>query len=122
MPWIYSQSTGQLTHNGSFITNGYSGAGFTAATGRNNAAMQDVPFQGPIPAGEYHIGNAYHHPSKGPIVMNLDPVGHNALGRTEFRIHGTNSSNNASQGCIILPPNIRSQINNSSDKVLLVQP
>ena len=34
--------------------------------------------------------------------MNLTPLGHNALGRTGFMIHGNNVQDNASQGCVIL--------------------
>ena len=122
MPWMYSQSTGQLHHDGVLIGTGYSGAGFNAATGRNNPSMQNVPNQGPIPTGQYQIGASYNHPQKGPISMNLTPIGHNALGRSGFMIHGNNVQNNASQGCILLGPAIRQQIAASSDHVLVVHP
>lgn len=122
MPWSYSQSAGQLRLNGVLIGTGYSGAGLNISTGRNNPAMQNVPNQGPIPTGQYQIGAAYNHPQKGPTSMNLSPVGHNALGRSGFMIHGNNIQNNASQGCIILGPAIRQQIAASSDSVLVVQP
>ena len=42
MPWEYSQSTGQLRHNGTLIATGYSGAGMNSGTGRNNPAMEAV--------------------------------------------------------------------------------
>jgi len=122
MAWTYSQSTGQLKHNGTVVGTGYSGAGMTTATGRNNPAMQSLHNQGPIPQGHYHIGTAYFHRHKGPITMNLTPVGHNAFGRTEFRIHGDNAANNASEGCVILGPTIRHQISASGDAALLVVP
>lgn len=122
MTWTYSQASGQLFRNAVFVGSGYSGAGLTAATGRNNPAMQNVPNQGPIPTGQYQIGPAYNHPHKGPTCMNLTPVGHNALGRNGFMIHGNNVQNNASQGCIILGPQIRQQIASSGDTALLVQP
>lgn len=122
MSWTYSQSTGELRHNGVLVGTGYSGAGATAAAGRNNPAMQGAHDQGPIPAGEYHVGNAYSHPQKGPTVMALTPVGHNALGRNGFLIHGNNAQNDASQGCIILGPAIRQQISASGDTQLFVQP
>ncbi|CAD5372059.1 conserved hypothetical protein [Rubrivivax sp. A210] len=122
MPWTYSQSTGQLRHNGTLVGTGYSGAGLTSAGGRNNPAMQNVPNQGPIPAGQWQIGNAYQHANKGPTSMNLSPVGHNALGRSAFMIHGNNVQNNASQGCIILGPALRQQIAASGDTQLTVQP
>jgi len=122
MPWTYSQSTGQLRHNGTVAGTGYSGAGQTAAAGRNNPAMQGTPNQGPIPAGQWNVGNAYQHPTKGPTSMNLTPVGHNALGRSAFMIHGNNVQNNASQGCIILGPNQRQLIAASGDHILTVVP
>lgn len=122
MPWTYSQSTGQLRHNGQLVGTGYSGAGMTSTTGRNNVSMQSIPNQGPIPQGQWHVGGAYNHPTKGPTVMALTPDGHNALGRTAFLIHGNNAQNNASQGCIILAPAIRQQIANSGDTTLTVTP
>lgn len=121
MTWSYSQTSGQLNWNSVYIGTGYAGAGLSAETGRNNPAMQNVPNQGPIPTGQYQIGPAYNHPHKGPTCMNLTPVGHNALGRSGFMIHGNNVQNDASQGCIILGPQIRQQIANSGDSVLLVQ-
>lgn len=122
MPWTYSQATGELRRNGVVVGSGYSGAGTNAATGRNNPAMDGIPFQGPIPTGRYHIGNAFHHPQKGTTSMLLTPVGHNALGRNGFMIHGNNAQNSASQGCVILGPAIRQQISNSGDSQLTVQP
>ena len=94
----------------------------SAVTGRNNAAMQGTPNQGPIPAGQWTIGTAYNHANKGPTSMNLTPLGHNALGRSAFMIHGNNVQNNASQGCIILGPAFRQAIANSGDHILTVLP
>ena len=54
--------------------------------------------------------------------MALTPVGHVAFYRSDFLIHGNNSANNASEGCIILPPLARHQIANSPDKELVVEP
>jgi len=120
MPWTYHQATGQLFHNGVLVGTGYSGGGTTAATGRNNPSMQGLANQGPIPTGQYTVGASYQHPLKGPTSMNLAPLGHAALGRTGFMIHGNNVQNNASQGCIIMGPAIRQQIANSGDTVLNV--
>lgn len=121
MPWTYSQSTGQLHRDGAVVGTGYSGAGTTTAEGRNNPAMQGQADTGPIPRGEYSIGASHYSTNTGPATLNLTPVGHNALGRTAFRIHGNNAANNASHGCIILPPAIRQQIANSGDTVLNVE-
>jgi hypothetical protein len=52
--------------------------------------------------------------------MDLAPVGHNALGRDGFMIHGDNIRHDASTGCVILPRYIRDQISNSGDNQLEV--
>ncbi len=75
-----------------------------------------------IHTGQYQLGNSYNHPQKGPTSMNLQPAGHNVLGRSVFMIYGNNIQNNASQSCIIMSPAIRQQISTSGDHVLMVQP
>ncbi|WP_350027887.1 RHS repeat-associated core domain-containing protein [Methylovulum psychrotolerans] len=124
LDWIYDQSTGGVTHvdengNSSSVGTGYAGNG----AGRNNPAMQNVPDVGPIPQGTYDIGSGHSSRNTGPNTMNLTPrQGTNTFGRDLFRIHGDNSSHNASHGCIVLGPNIRNQINNSGDHTLQVVP
>lgn len=114
--WTYSQRTGELDHDSVFEGLGYSGKG----EGRNNPEMEAVASEGPIPAGLYSIANSRTSERLGPVVMNLDPIGHAALGRTLFRIHGDNARHDASDGCIILGRTIREAIANSQDKELLV--
>jgi len=113
----YSQSTGQITcindqtgqqyYNGT----GYSGTG----EGRNNPSMQGVPDVGPIPQGVWITGIPYDNPGgTGPNTIPLIPFGLNPCFGTQrdcntFRIHGDNPQNDASTGCIVLPPN-RTQI------------
>ena len=119
MAWRYSQRTGVLTHNGQTAGTGYSGA----AAGRNLPQMERVRNIGPIPRGQYRIGTPRNTATHGPHVMDLTPVGHNALGRTEFLIHGERRNappGLASQGCIILGPSIRNQISASGDHDLIV--
>jgi hypothetical protein len=120
MPWSYSQKTGQLKFNGIVVGKGYSGAGLSAKTGRNNSEMEDVRNKGPIPRGQWNIGTAYADKKRGPVVLALTPVGHNAHGRTDFLIHGNNSKNDASEGCIILGPDLRKKVANSGDTILTV--
>jgi Tlde1 domain len=122
MPWTYSQSTGQLRHDGVLVGTGYSGAGTAAASGRNNPAMQGTANVGPIPQGLYTIGPLHNSPNTGPNVMNLTPNGHDALGRTDFQIHGNNATNNASHGCVIMPPAVRQAVSASADHQLTVVP
>ena len=85
-------------------------------------AMENVADTGPIPTGRYSIGRPHRSARTGPHVMNLTPMGHNAHGRTAFQIHGNNATNNASNGCVILPRNVREQISNSGDADLTVEP
>lgn len=116
MAWTYDQSDGSLYQNGAYAGQGYSGTG----EGRNNPLLQNIVGVGPIPRGEYKIGLPRKHTTLGPIVMNLDPVGHDALGRTLFRIHGDNTKGDASNGCIILSRPLRKWIADSKDRVLYV--
>lgn len=118
MPWQYHQSSGQLTFNGLPVGTGYSGM----AAGRNNPAMEHVGHVGPIPRGRYRIGPQTTHPSKGRLTMPLSPMGHSALGRTHFLIHGdsTRHPGQASEGCIVLDRTTRHTIATSADTVLEV--
>jgi len=118
MPWEYSQSSGILKHNGMKVATGYAGKG----KGKNNPAMEALPFIGPIPKGEYNIGRPRNTPNRGPFVLDLKASKHNALGRTEFLVHGDSIKNpgEASEGCIIMPRVIREKIFHSGDKLLRV--
>jgi hypothetical protein len=123
MPWEYSQSTGQLhrIQNGArtHIGTGYSGIN----AGLNNPGMENIANTGPIPRGMWTIGTPRRSPNTGPHVLDLSPNGHNAHGRTSFQIHGDNTTpqpNDASNGCIILPRNLRETISRSNDNVLYV--
>ena len=114
--WMYGQTTGDIKHNSVEVGTGYSGF----EEGKNNPAMEAVVNVGPIPQGRYTIGKAYDHPHLGPCVMNLTPIKHYALFRTDFRIHGDNMTHNASHGCIILNHDIREMIAANPDKELWV--
>jgi len=124
--WIYEQSTGNVYHadssgNLQLVGSGYSGLG----TGVNNPGWQTVPFQGPIPQGHWHIGPSHTTLRQGPMTMNLDACPEtDTFGRDDFRIHGDNRSHNhsASEGCVILPPDVREQIQDSGDTDLWVIP
>ena len=122
LEWEYSQSTGQLSHNGVPVgPAGYSGNG----AGLNNPAMQGTPDVGPIPQGTYTIGPQYNNPHTGPGTMNLDPApGTNTLGRTLLRMHGDNPFGNhsASHGCVIENRTNRNLVAHSGDNTLVVTP
>ena len=77
---------------------GYSGA---KPDGFNNPDMEGVPFTGPIPKGDYTIGQA--DDSVTSLTIDLIPQeGTDTYGRDNFRIHGGNGRGTASQGCIII--------------------
>lgn len=95
----YEQSSGTWTLPNGDVLHGYSGHG----DGRNNPAMENNAGVGPCPRGLYTIGAPHVSEHTGPYTMNLEPVEHDACGRTLLRIHGDNVTHNASHGCIIIP-------------------
>ena len=118
MSWTFNQRLGILSHDGHRIGSGYSGAG----VGRNEPDLEGERNVGPIPKGRYKIGPAYSHRTKGPMTMQLTPVGHDARGRTHFLIHGDSVEHpgEASLGCIVLTAAYRKRISESGDTDLVV--
>ena len=118
MPWEYFQGSGELRHNGLIVDTGYSGSGYA----KNSPDQEHISNMGPIPRGTWMLGQAYHSGTKGPYTMDLSPYGHNAHGRTLFRIHGDSLHNpgTASEGCIVLSRAARIKISKSGDTVLYV--
>lgn len=118
--WVYSQSTGELKLNGKVKATGYSGS--KKGGGLNNPEKQDESFVGPIPRGEWTIGEAYKHERLGPNTMKVEPVDPKLTKRSEFRIHGDNSKKDqsASEGCIVLGPEERKMIIDSKITKLIV--
>lgn len=115
--WIYSQALGQIWDpKGELFTVAYSGCG----EGRNSPRHQGQKNVGPIPRGLYIIGASYHSERVGPRALPLVPINHNALGRTDFLIHGDNPSHDASRGCVICGPKERKIIDEHEDKMFLV--
>lgn len=115
----YQSQTGEISLDGGGINTGYSGHG----AGLNNPEMENVVGVGPIPRGKWHIVRwDDHHAGKGPIVAVLEPVGHDAHGRSAFLIHGDNSAMNhtASHGCIIAARGIREALRASGETELVV--
>ena len=119
MSFNYFVSSGIMSSPEGTSWVGYSGHG----EGLNNPAMQDIKGVGPIPKGTYTIGEAFHHPTKGPCVMRLTPHPDNEMfGRDGFLLHGDNFALNhtASDGCIIQGLDARTSISASTDKTLVV--
>jgi hypothetical protein len=133
LAWVVSQSSGQITH---VPTDGvgppepiFDGAYTGHGIGVNNPALSFVPSIGPIPIGDYSMGpeqdnrTGSGHTLKSSI--RLTPAASNWMfGRGGFLIHGDNARHNrsASEGCIIVPQNIRDKMGRSSDKTLQVVP
>jgi len=124
MSWTYQITSGRMVHEGGAVVFlGYSGAGHSSAEGRDNPAMCRTPGKGPIPPGDYAIGPPHTSPNTGPFTMDLEPAaGTNTFGRSLFRMHGNNQENDASHGCIILPPDARRAIWHSGDHTVVVTP
>lgn len=122
--WVFTHSTGIISHNDIAMGVCYSGNG----AGLNNTQMQNVFRVGPIPVGMYTIGKFYDDApgpnSKGPVVADLEPDEDNVMyGRSGFMIHGDNKAMNhtASDGCIIAPRFLRACIADSNDNRLVVR-
>ncbi len=100
------------------VATGYSGKGDARNDGRREGE-RDI---GPIPRGRYAIAAPRDSPNTGPYVMDLSPIGHDALGRNDFQIHGPSAKNphDSSRGCIILERKVRERIGKSGEKVLIV--
>lgn len=117
----YTQAHPHITLDGHPIMGAPLYSGHSA--GLNNPALEATPDVGPIPAGQWRIVRwDDHHDDKGPVVAVLEPVGHDAHGRTRFLIHGDNAlgNNSASHGCIVAGPAIRQTMRDSGYTDLLV--
>jgi hypothetical protein len=103
MRWFCVQNSGRLSDENGFVTEGYSGFG----VGKNNPAFEEVPDVGPIPAGDYDVGEALDHPELGPVAVPLIArPGTDTHGREGFFVHGDSIQHpgEASHGCVIIEP------------------
>jgi hypothetical protein len=115
--FVYHQATGKVTLGNTEMGQGYFGKG----DAKNKPDKESVKNAGPIPRGLYTSGNAREY-KKMPNCFDLTPDGHDARGRTEFLIHGDSKTDpgNASEGCIILSPDVRKKIAESGISKLRV--
>ena len=124
--WTYEQSTGKLSEDGKLVGTGYAGGNIPSnhnPKAVNNPAMQEIHCVGPLPRGLYTIGTAHNEPTLGPMAMYLQPsVGNTMFGRSGFFMHADSISHpgQASEGCIVMPLNVRQQVATSSDRRLQV--
>ena len=101
------------------------GKGFSGKRGpwRDNPDYQYARGRGPIPVGKWFIGPRRSVKSDGTPLDNLvlTPAPGTVLkGRSAFLIHGGSYAGDPSEGCIILPKDVRDQIWNSGDRELIV--
>ena len=108
--FVYVQKTGTFSLDGKELGHGYSGYG----EGKNNPAMQSVRNVGPIPAGLWKIGPPRQYKGMDDC-FDLAPIGHDALGRSDFLIHGDHHKiyGTSSRGCIVLDHAVRKKITES---------
>lgn len=119
--WTYAVRETAMSRDGAFEGFGYSGHGL----GLNDPDKSSLRGVGPVPVGKYTIDEWHDEPHLGPCVAFLNPDSNNEMfGRSGFYIHGDNADadHSASDGCIIMGPNIRHAMRDSQDSKLIVQP
>lgn len=118
--WTYVQRTGELFRDdGERIAIGYAGLG----EHKNRPESQELRDRGPLPCGRYAIGPPHATTAHGPYVMRLCPDAANEMfDRAGFLIHGDSRTRPgaASNGCLVLPPAVRTEIWTSGDRTLRV--
>lgn len=119
--FTYEQSSGRLLDAaGEVLGIGYSGKDW----GKNVPATQSVNNIGPIPEGIYFIRQpVLFTVTHGPFVLPLLPdPGNKMWGRFGFLCHGDSvvEPGTASEGCIIMPRDVREKIWASGDRDLKV--
>lgn len=125
MTWLYQQNSGRLYNSaGDFVAAGYAGGDCGLhPEGRNNPEMQDQRDIGPLPCGMYTFGEPIEHLKLGPYALPLIPDPDNVMfGRTDFFMHGDNIERpgRASDGCLVMPRNVRQYCWTSPDHRLQV--
>lgn len=117
--YLYVIKTGGFYRGDTLLATSYSGFG----KAKNDPAQCQVAGLGPIPPGAYWINQAEDYTHMGPIAMRLIPMeGTQDFGRAGFYIHGDSIEHPgaASHGCIILPREVRIQIDEDRCRQLLV--
>lgn len=123
--WTFNHCNGRLYGpDGSHVASGYAGGNEGKnPEGINNHSMQDQKGIGPLPTGFYIFGDPVPQSKLGPFAIPLIPDSSNTMyGRGDFYCHGDTLAMNhsASEGCIIMPRQVREEIWNSGDRQLAV--
>jgi hypothetical protein len=124
MSWTFETSTGGFYQpDSSLIAHGYSGGNCGKNPEWVNNSESEQNHGATIPQGLYHRGVLVPHSQLGVDAIQLVPDQSTVLyGRSGFYVHGDNQDCNksASEGCIILPHDIRMQFLSSNDADLEV--
>ena len=122
--WTFEQSTGKLYNpDGTHVATGYSGGDCGKCNAWINSPDSQENHGGTIPQGIYHRGILVPHSQLGVDAIELIPDPSNTMfGRSGFFMHGDNQQLNdtASEGCIIMPHDIRESFLSSNDADLEV--
>ena len=103
MAWTYFQNNGLLiSADGLTTLHCYAGID----EGKNNPAMQHVPFKGPLPCARYRATQPQNSDKHGPFAMHLIPWEDDKdklFGRDAMMYHADSIAHpgQASNGCIV---------------------
>jgi len=94
--------------------------------GKLNPEHQALHNIGPIPAGDWVVGEWHDHPTLGPMVATLTPCkGTDALGRDGFYMHGPDRDpvfyGQESRGCVVTPRPVRLKVKDLCPKGSIVR-
>lgn len=107
---------------GKVMTYAYSGAPGAV----NDPARQAEHNVGPLPVGVWRMGDPVNTQKHGPFFIPLTPEpGTETFGRSAFGMHGdkkdpTAPPRSASEGCVILPLDVREAAHASGDPLVRV--
>jgi hypothetical protein len=120
MPSTYVISTGALLDP----DGNPAGSGYAGQPPHVNDVLAIVQHSvGPLPPGLYTVGAPIDSPHLGPFALPLTPDPSNVMyGRDGFYCHGDSLAHPgyASDGCIIMPRNVRERLNGWTDRTLQV--
>lgn len=122
MTLVFEQGSGYVYQGSTVIAEGWAGR----YAGKNNPALQGASTIGPLPQGNYTIGDwQANHGKLGPMVAPLLPDPANEMfGRFGFYIHGPDMDpvgyGKESEGCIVLPHADRQKVKDTGETSLQV--
>lgn len=120
--WSYGITEGTLYNpQGEPAGIGYAGNGEY----KNDPKSTHVKDHGPIPCGDWDIGDPVNHPRCGLYCLPLTPrPGTDTKNRAGFYMHGENLAHigESSDGCPIQQKIVRLRVGMSSDRILRVVP